>query len=105
MEYVFFFIIIMMLLDLESKISKNIKKNENKKIYPIELNELIGKKVCLNIENDNIENAYLFDPVSSTEGIIKEFDEEWLLFEYNVKNEIIQQYFRIEDIVSIDELK
>lgn len=106
MEYVFFILIIVLLSDIESKVS-NLKRSveNNRRISINEIKNLIGKKVCINIENDDISNSYMFSPSFTTPGIIKAINNEWLLFEYETKKEILEQYFRIHDIVSIDEIK
>lgn len=106
MEYFFYIIVVVILIDLESKISK-IKKdmNQNKKINIKEISNLVGKKVCINIDNENINNSYLFTPSYNTKGIIKEVNNDWLIFVYETKKETIEQYFRLRDIISIDEIQ
>ena len=67
----------------------------------------IGKKVNINIDNDDINNSYLFSSISNTVGEIIEYDEQWFLFRYYDKStrKTIDQYMRICDITSIDEIK
>lgn len=107
MEIFLLFVILFLLFDLESKVSKLNKKStpNNKKFTSSEIKKLIDKTICINIQNDNISDSYLFNPISNTKGKIKECDEEWILFEYETKKEVIKQYFRIMDVSSIDELK
>lgn len=64
--------------------------------------DYLGKTVSLSIDNEEISNSYLF---GSTIGVLKDYDEEWLLFEYQKKKKTIEQYIRINDITSINEIK
>lgn len=106
MDYFIGFIIILMLLDIEHKINvasketKRASKENNSKYYK----NLLGKTVSLNIENEDINNVYKFTPIKNTKGVIREIDDEWLLFEYENKKEIIKQYFRLVDVTSINEI-
>lgn len=71
------------------------------------LEDYIGKKIHLEIENEDINNFYLFDVFNPTEGEIIEYDNVWLAFKYyskEHKKEVIQ-YFRRRDIKSINEIK
>lgn len=70
------------------------------------LDEYIGKKVTIEIDNDDIENGYLFDSTSDTEGEIIEYDDEWLLFKFyhKQKKKTVEQYLRRRDLVSINEV-
>lgn len=70
------------------------------------LDEYIGKKVTLEIDNDDIENFYLFYSANDTEGEIVEYDDEWLLFRFyhEEKKKTIEQYLRRRDLVSINEV-
>lgn len=100
-----FLIIIGILIDLENKISKIIDKGGQRRyMNPNEVKKLIGKTVCLHIENDNINDSYLFSSITNTKGKVKECDREWVRFEYETKQELVSRYFRISDISSIDEL-
>jgi len=103
MEIFLLFVILLILFDIESKVSQINKKKESSKITSNEIRKLIGKVVSINIQNDSIEDSYLFNPISSTKGKILEYDDEWILFEYETKKEIVRRYFRIKDISSIDE--
>lgn len=108
MEYGFYIFAIIMLLDLESKVSKIIKNNllQNKKNIDLQiLKELIGKNVSIIIKNDEINNSYLFSSQYNTKGVIKDYNNSWILFQYKNKKETINQYFRIADITSINEIK
>ncbi len=105
MELFLLFIILFILFDLESKVSKiSTRDPMTQKFTSQEIRKLVGKTVCLNLKNEDIQDSYLFDPISNTKGIIVENDEEWLLFQYETKKEVVQQYFRIQDISSIDEV-
>ena len=107
MEWIFYIIIVFCLIDIESKINKFIKNNSDHKKYIFVLKNYIGKKVILNIENDEITDSHLFSSISDTVGQIIEYDDQWLLFRYYNKNKrkTIDQYIRISDITSIDEIK
>ncbi len=110
MNWYFYIIIIILLIDLESKLNKVIKNQEIKsddiKNSDFLLRNYLGKKVVLEIENDDIENEYLFSCGYETIGEIIDFDQEWFLFEYynKGKKKTIKQYFRIKDLVSINEI-
>lgn len=104
MEIFLLFVILLILLDMESKISKMARKKElPKKITSNKIKELVDKEISINIENDNVSDSYLFNAISGTKGKIVEYDDEWIIFEYESKGKIIRRYFRIEDISSIDE--
>lgn len=103
MEIFLLFVIFLILLDIESKISKIDRKKElPKKITSNVLKEFVNKEVSINLENDNVSDSYLFNAISNTKGKIVEYDDEWMIFEYKEKGKIIRRYFRIEDISSID---
>ncbi len=69
------------------------------------LSKMVGRLVVLHIDQDEIQDSYLFDAVGKTKGIIKEIDEGWLVFEYETKKEVVTRYFRVEDVVGLDEVK
>lgn len=108
MEWICFMIIIISLIDINSKISKiqnNNQKSDDKSKFIIE--NYIGKKVSIEIDNYDINDSYLFSPVYNTIGEIVECDDEWFLFRYydKSKKQTVNQYMRICDIISIDEIK
>lgn len=106
MEWFFFIVITFCLFDIEDKLGKLMRKNASTKIrnHSI-LNGYKDKIVSITIDNDDIEDAYLFQPTTRTTGKIIAFDDEWFVFEYKNKNKTIEQYFKIEDLESIDEIK
>lgn len=122
MKYVFAMAVIIMLIDLEEKVSKiyknikfnseinnkkenNIKLNEfqNKEVY-IDLNEFQNKKVYINLNEDseiNLNSEFLYNQIK---GEIIEFDDEWIVFKFHNKNKKknMCQYIKLIDIESID---
>lgn len=84
---------------LSSKLDKIINKQfkENKNKFP-SLKELVGKKI--NIEtSDQLELVF----GSVTEGILKSFNDTWIVIEtINKKNKKEQYYYRLNKIVSIN---
>lgn len=105
MEWLLYIAIVLFAFDIDAKLNKLLKKDNKKQLNKKLINELIDKKVNLVIENDAIVNSYLFSPSSKVKGIIKECDDTWINFEYEEKKETINQYFRISDITSINEIK
>ena len=71
------------------------------------LENYIGKKVSITIDNDDINDSYLFSSTSQTIGEITACDSSWFAFKYSNKSgkKTVTQYFRIKDLVSIDEIK
>lgn len=115
MEWCYYALILILICSLFGKlddISKkivNIESNKNglnKLQKNLLLDEYIGKKVTLEIDNNDIENDYLFETISAVEGEIIEYDDEWLLFRYYHKQQkkTIEQYLRRRDLVSINEI-
>lgn len=116
MEWVMFLLIIAMISSVMSKqdsLSKkidDIKFDENrdkKKKNPLNLDEYLNKNVCIEIDNDEINNSHLFSSIYNTSGKIVDYDNEWLEFRYKdkSKNRIVNKYFRIRDVISINEIK
>jgi len=119
MEWVMFIIIIAMIAsvsDKQDKLSKkidNIKSDNNNKIVnkqkkdTLVLDAYLNKKVCIEIDNDDINNSYLFSSMYNTSGEIIDYDDEWLEFRYEdkSKHKIVNKFFRIRDIVSINEIE
>lgn len=106
MEWFFYMIVIFCLLDIETKLGKMMNNHDVKKNTFV-LENYIGKKVSLNIDNDDITDSYLFSSISNTIGEIVEYDDEWFLFRYynKSKKQTVNQYIRIHDIISINEIK
>lgn len=114
MKWYFLAIIIILLIDIQSTVKKltNQIDNRNKRTSPKEnqksliLENYLGKKVCLEIDNDDINNSYLFSSTLDTVGEIVEYDNEWILFKYysKPKKKVISQYFRRKDITGINEI-
>lgn len=117
MEWAFgMFVIIMVcgiygkVSDLEDKMDDLINediKAKSKFIKDDILNDYKDKVIHLEVDNDDINNGYLFDAGESTEGTIVDFDNIWIAFKYyskEQKREVIQ-YFRRHDIKSINEIK
>lgn len=116
MEWAFAAFIIIMVCGISGKVDDLSKKIDNMEYSKFSqskirnnllLDEYVGKRVTLEIDNDEIENWYLFDSTSDTEGEIVEYDDEWLLFRYyhKEKKKTIEQYLRLRDLVSINEVK
>ena len=114
MEWVMF-IMIASVPDKQDKLSKkidNIKSDNNKivnkqKKDTLVLDAYLNKKVCIEIDNDDINNSYLFSSMYNTSGEIIDYDDEWLEFRYEdkSKHKIVNKFFRIRDIVSINEIE
>lgn len=114
MKWVMFIIIIVMIssvLSSQDKIIKELqdKKFDNKKNRDnnLTLESYLNKKVNIEIDNDDINNSYIFSSIYNTTGEIVDYDNEWIEFRYKdkSKNKIINKFFRIRDIVSINEIK
>lgn len=105
-EWIMFMILFFGLIDLEAKMNKISKqqKQEMKK-NNFNVKKYLNIPVSIYINNDEISNSYLFSSISPVEGMIKDFDLEWILFEYQEKKKTISQYIRICDITSINEVK
>ncbi len=108
MERFLLFVIIGMLFWLGGKIDEGRKEedqSERRKKAPMKakiIREYVGKRVTLNIDQENIMEEYLFNVGSSVPGIITEVADTWLVFKYETKREIVTRYFRLVDIMSID---
>ena len=98
MEYVIILAIVGAYLSLSSRLDKIINQTkDNKKKFP-SLNELIDKNI-------SIETRDQLDLVfgSKTKGILKEFNEKWIVIEVmNKENKKELFYYRLNNIVSID---
>lgn len=115
MKWVMFCVIIAMLASVLGKQDEIIKSIEDKKFDDrknnkenyLPLESYINKKVSIEIDNDDISNVYLFSSMCNTTGEIIDYDNEWLEFRYKdkSKNKIVNKFFRIRDIVSINEIE
>lgn len=105
-EWIMFMILFFSLIDLEAKMNKILKREkQDLKKNNFDLKKYQNIPVSIHIDNDEISNSYLFSSISPVEGVIKDFDLEWILFEYEEKKKVISQYIRICDITSINETK
>ena len=112
MEGVFYIMVVFCLFDIEEKLKKLMTNNQEKNNTQKEKNKIIlenyiGKKVSITIDNDDINDSYLFSSTSQTIGEITACDSSWFAFKYSNKSgkKTVTQYFRIKDLVSIDEIK
>lgn len=105
MEWILLMVVLLGFFDIENKLGKLVKKSNKKTLNKEMIKSLVDRKVNLIIENENINNAYLFSSSSNIIGTIKEYDDVWICFEYQDKNQVLNQYFRIADITSINEMK
>lgn len=99
MEYIIIFVIVASHISLSSKIDKliNMRKKESKKNVS-SLKELVGKKIS--IETDEMLSVVYG---CETKGILKEFDNKWIVLEtINKKDKRELYYYRINSITSID---
>lgn len=93
-------LIIIMLIGILSKLEKiirlikNMDSKNKKKEFP-SLKELIGKNIKIKISED-ADFVFGFE----AEGILKEFDDIWIVVECINKKE--EYYYRIKDILYID---
>lgn len=104
MEWILLLVLVLGFIEIDNKLNKLIKKGNKKTLNREMIKSLVNKKVNLMIENENINNSYLFCSSSNIIGMIKEYDDVWINFEYQEKNKTINQYFRIADITSINEM-
>lgn len=99
MEFVIILAILGGYFSLSSRLDKliNNQTKDFKNKFP-SLNELIGKNI--NIEtNDQLDLVF----GSATKGILKEFNEKWIVIEVmSKKNKKELFYYRLNNIVSID---
>lgn len=108
MEWFFFIVLLLSISSVGSKVDKLIKSDVNnvkKEIHKFDLNEYLNKQVCIHIDNEDVTNSHLLSSMYNVVGTIKEFDNEWLLFEYKDGNKLYNQYLRITDITSINEIR
>lgn len=98
------FLILIVLLDIETKLGKLLIKE---KTNHLDLKTYLNKDIYIVLNNDNVENSYLFSSVIKTIGRILDYDEQWFIFSYYDKSarKNIIQYLRICDLKSISEIK
>lgn len=96
MNFVIIMSILCVYLSLSSKLDKliNNQVKDSKNTFP-SLKELIGKKI-------SIETSDQLDLIfgSVTTGILKEYNDKWLVLESTNKKELY--YYRLNNIISID---
>ena len=104
MEVFLGFVILIVLIDIEDKLKK--MKEKDKKNH-FNLNSYLHKKVYIVVDNDAIQDAYLFSSSIKTLGEIIDYDDTWLIFCYydKSKRKNTTQYLRIRDVKSINEIK
>lgn len=102
MEWIILIVSLIGFGTISEKLDK-LKKEMKAERKTIDLKKYLNKNVSLTIDNDEISNSYLFSSVFGTVGVIKDYDQEWVLFEYKEKKKTIEQYIRISDITSINE--
>lgn len=99
MEWVILFAIVVACSSISSKLDKiiNMQSPNHKRDFP-SLKNLIGENISLQMNDD-----FDVDITYKTSGILKEFNDKWLVIEVinkDMKKELF--YYRINDIVSID---
>lgn len=102
MEYVIIFALVASHISLSSKIDKliNMQKKESKKYFS-SLNELIGKKISIETDDDS-SDTFGYEK----EGILKEFDDRWIVLETTDKKDKKNLfYYRLSNVTSIDIVK
>ena len=100
MEWFILLVVIIGYCDLNSNIKKilNNQNKNNKKELSL-LKKLIGKKI--EIESD--EYVLVFG--TSQKGILKEFNEEWLVLESEGKKGKELIYYRLNNIKGVEEIE
>lgn len=101
MEWFILLVVIIGYCDLNSNIKKilNNQNKNNKKELSL-LKKLIGKKI--EIESDD-EYVLVFG--TSQKGILKEFNEEWLVLESEGKKGKELIYYRLNNIKGVEEIE
>lgn len=98
MEYVLLMAIIVAYLSLSSKIDKlkNSVQDKNTKHNFPSLKDLVGKNIEIEVDNEIFLNG-------NPTGILKEYNDTWLVLEtYNKKNKKELYYYRLNNITSIN---
>lgn len=99
--WIILFVCLMMYFDINSKLKKilNNQSKEDKKDFSL-LEKLKGKEI--KIESDDEE---LFSFEKEQKGILKDFNDTWLILESNAKKGKEITYYRINNIKGIEEIK
>ena len=114
MKWVMFIIVIAMISSVLSNQDKIIKELQDKKFdnkknkdNNLPLESYLNKKVSIEIDNVDKTNVHFFSSRYYTSGEIVDYDNEWIEFRYKdkSKNKMVNKFFRIRDIVSINEIK
>lgn len=97
MNFVIIMSILCVYLSLSSKLDKliNNQAKDSKNTFP-SLKELIGKKISIET-SDQLD--LIFESATTT-GILKEYNDKWLVLESTNKKELY--YYRLNNIISID---
>lgn len=94
------------LMDLHTRVKKidiKISKNTKKNIKSF-LKEYSNKKVVIVLNNEDILNFELFEKGNKTVGVIEQYNDTWFLFKYEYNGEERSQYFRMNNLESIEEV-
>ena len=104
MEKFLLLVIVFMLIDIEGKLNREKKKDEKKNW---DLKSYLNKEVYIVLDNDDVDDAYLFSAISKTVGVITDFDEEWFVLKFYHKDKRMEvtEFLRIGDLESIGEIK
>ena len=101
MEWFTFFVVIMAYFDLNSNIKKilNNQNKNNKKEYSL-LKKLIGKQIQIELDDE-----YVLVFGTSQKGILKEFNDVWIVLETEGKKGKELIYYRLNNIKGVLEIK
>ncbi len=102
MEFVIIMAVLAAYLGLSSKLDKllNIRLKGNKNKFP-SLHELVGQNISIEM-SDQLDLIF----GSKTEGILKEYNDTWIVIEtINKKGKKELYYYRINQLVSINIVK
>lgn len=100
-SWVILFVCLMMYFDVSSKLKKILtnQNKEDKKDFSL-LEKLKEKEI--RIESDDEE---LFSFGTEQKGILKDFNDTWLILESNGKKGKETTYYRINNIKGVEEIK
>lgn len=101
MEWFIFLVAVMAYCDLKSKLQKllNNQNKSNKKDLSL-LKKLIGKEIKIETDDD-----YSLVYGTSEKGILKEFNDTWLIIEIESKKGKELLYYRLNNIKGVLEVK
>lgn len=98
MEDIIWFLMVIAYIDISSKLSKIINNQKStKKDFSI-LKSLINKQVEIKIKDD-----YQLVLGYKRNGTLKEFNDKWIVMECSTKKGKETNYYRIQNIESIEE--